>query len=128
MEPLFVDWYASLVGGLVGTIAMTAFWYAARAAGWLKLDFGQLLGTFFYPPGRRALAAGLSWHMLTGLAFGAIYGWVLVSAGIAPNWLSGLALGVIHALVAVALLYPLARVHPALPDRRVSAASAYATG
>ena len=60
MEPAFVDWYASLVGGLVGTIAMVTAWYAMRAAGWMKLDPGQLFGSYLLPPGRRALAVGLT--------------------------------------------------------------------
>ena len=42
---------------------------------------------------------------------------MLVAAGITPTWLSGLALGVVHGLVALALLYPIARTHPHLDDR-----------
>lgn len=121
MQPIFVDWTAALVGGLVGTLAMTVFWYACRAAGWMKLDWGQLLGTFFLPAGQRAMAVGLTWHFLTGLVFGLVYAWILVASGITPSWGPGFVLGVLHAAVALAMLYPLTRVHPALPDRRMSA-------
>lgn len=121
MESVYFYFGAALLGGLVGTLAMTAFWYAARAAGWMSLDWGELLGTFFYPPGRRALAVGLVWHFATGLLFGVVYAFVLSSAGIAPTIGSGLALGVIHALVALGMLYFLPRVHPALPDDRATA-------
>jgi hypothetical protein len=121
MQPLFVNWSAAVLGGLVGTLAMTAFWYACRAAGWMKLDWGQLLGTFFLPPGRLALAVGLTWHFLTGLVFGAVYAWILVASGVAPTWGPAMALGVLHAAVALAMLYPLTRMHPALPERRMTA-------
>lgn len=121
MQPIFVDWSAALVGGLVGTLAMTAFWYACRAAGWMKLDWGQLLGTFFFPPGHRALAVGLTWHFLTGLVFGLVYAWVLVASGITPDWASGFVLGVLHAAVALAMLYPFTRMHPDLQHRPMTA-------
>ncbi|MFN3431600.1 MAG: hypothetical protein ACK46X_16805 [Candidatus Sericytochromatia bacterium] len=112
MDSWLVDLNAAVLGGLVGTIAMTAFWYAARAPGWMRLDWAELLGTFFYPPGRRAVAVGLVWHLLTGLLLGVVYAFVLLQAGIAPDAGSGLALGVIHAAVAVSMLRPIARVHP----------------
>lgn len=119
MEPVIVDWGAAWVGGLVGTIAMTVFWYAMRTGGWMKLDLGQVLGTYFYPPGRRALAAGLSWHFMMGLLFGPVYALILASSGTSVNWLSGLVLGLLHAGVSVALLFPLVGMHPILAERSV---------
>ena len=111
------SWGTALLAGLVGTLAMTVFWYAARAAGWMKLDWGQLLGTYFMPPGKRALALGLVWHFLTGLLFGVVYTYLFTQARITPGVWSGLALGAIHGLVALAMLYYMPRTHPILPDR-----------
>lgn len=115
------NWGSALLAGLVGTIAMTVFWYAARAAGWMKLDWGQLLGTFFLPPGHRALAVGLVWHFLTGLLFGVIYAYLITEAGVVPGIWNSIALGAIHGLVALAMLYFMPRVHPILPHRRATA-------
>lgn len=120
MEPQIVDWGAAWVGGLVGTTAMTVFWYAMRAAGWMQLDIGLLLGTFFYPAGKRALAAGLSWHVMMGLLFGPIYALILGASGMPITWFSGLVLGLIHAGVSIALLYPLVGMHPVVAERRVA--------
>jgi hypothetical protein len=120
MVSLHFFFAAAVLGGLVGTLAMTVFWYAARSAGWMTLDWGQLLGTFFYPPGKRALATGLTWHFATGLIFGLVYAFALSFVGIAPGVMSGLMLGVIHAFVALGMLFFLPRVHPALPDDRAT--------
>lgn len=117
MDAMALNWNAALLGGLVGTMAMTAFWYAARAVGWMRLDWAELLGTFFYPPGRRAVAVGLAWHLMTGLLLGVVYAFVLLQAGIAPDAGAGLVLGVIHAAVAVSMLHPIARVHPLMGAR-----------
>lgn len=105
---------AALLGGLVGTLAMTVFWYAARAMGWMSLDWGELLGTYFYPPGRRAMAVGLIWHFMTGLLFGVVYAFALATVGIPVTVLTGLVLGIIHSFVALGMLYFLPRIHPAL--------------
>lgn len=116
MFALYFAWGPALLGGLAGALAMTAFWYFCRRVGWMSLDWGQFLGTFFYPPGERALAVGLVWHFLMGLFFGVIYADVLASAGVLPGPLWGLGLGVVHACVALLLLAPAARLNPTLRE------------
>lgn len=121
MEFVTLSWGAALLSGLVGTLAMTVFWYAARAAGWMKLDWGQLLGSFFLPPGQRALAVGLVWHFLSGLVYGLVYAYILASTDQPLTLGTGLALGLIHAVVALGLIWFLPRVHPILPDENAPA-------
>ncbi|HEY9722062.1 MAG TPA: hypothetical protein V6D47_08610 [Oscillatoriaceae cyanobacterium] len=116
MFALYFAWGPALLGGLVGALAMTGFWYFCRRVGWMTLDWGQFLGTFFSPPGERALAIGLVWHFVMGLFFGVVYADILASLGTLPGPLPSLGLGVLHAVAALLLLAPATRLNPMLRE------------
>lgn len=109
---------AVILAGLVGTLAMGTLMYAAKAFGVSRLDLGMLLGTFFLPFGRGALALGLALHFINGIIIAAIYAWILEATGWVniPNLWSSLVIGmgiaVVHWLIVGLLMGVIGFIHP----------------
>lgn len=102
----------ALVSGFVGTFAMTVVMAFARSRRWVHLDFGELLGELFLPPGKEALGLGLWLHFLLGGVFALIYARVFQAMNFVASWhlveIAGL-FAVFHWVIAMGL-FPLARI------------------
>jgi hypothetical protein len=108
--------YATLLGGIAGAAAMSAFTAGARRAG-SHLDFEALLAT-----ADGGHLTPLRWW--TGLAVQLLNGGVLAHAypaafrhvGSQPGWYQGAALGLAHGALSVPLLTAARATHPAVPS------------
>ena len=103
----------AVMGGLVGTVAMTSGLRAAQETGLTRMDIPLLLGTAFSVNRNRAAVAGYAAHLVNGVLFSLVYAAVFAATGRA-GWLFGLALGAVHAAFAgsVFLNVLLPAVHP----------------
>ena len=105
--------WATLAGGLVGTIVLTTSLRMAQEMGLTRMDIPLLLGTVFTANRSRANAIGYAVHFVNGLLFAVAY-WLIFRAVDQAGWLFGLALGGVHGLFAgsalVGVLLP--AVHP----------------
>jgi hypothetical protein len=105
--------WATLAGGVVGTIVLTSGLRVAQAAGWTRMDIPLLLGTIFSDNRSRASVIGYVIHFVNGLLFALGYYGVFKAVGHA-GWIFGAVLGVVHAALSggalVTVLLP--AVHP----------------
>jgi hypothetical protein len=108
-----VTLWATLAGGLVGTIVLTSSLRMAQELGITRMDIPLLLGTVFTASRSRANVIGYAVHFTNGLMFALVY-WLIFRAVGHAGWLFGMALGAVHALFAggalVGVLLP--AVHP----------------
>jgi hypothetical protein len=88
--------WATLAGGVVGTIVLTTGLRIGQAAGWTRMDIPLLLGTIFSENRSRASVLGYVIHFVNGLLFALGYYAVFKAVGHA-GWIFGAALGVVHA-------------------------------
>ncbi|HET8607164.1 MAG TPA: hypothetical protein VFL66_09060 [Gaiellaceae bacterium] len=112
MSGIHVVW-ASLAGGLVGTIALTSGLRIAQEVGLTRMDIPLLLGTAFSPSRSRALVIGYGFHALNGLAFSLVYAGIFLAVGHTGPAL-GAGLGLAHGMVSGGALLNalLPAVHP----------------
>ena len=105
--------WGALVGGLIGTLVLTAGLRISQEMGWTRMDLPLLLGTAFASDRPRAEVIGFAVHFVNGLLFALVYWIVFITVGSA-GWLLGAVLGLAHALFAggplVTILLP--SVHP----------------
>jgi hypothetical protein len=108
-----VTFWATLAGGLVGTIVLTSSLRMAQELGITRMDIPLLLGTAFTANRSRASVIGYAIHFVNGLIFAVVY-WLIFRAVGHAGWLFGMGLGAAHALVAggplVGVLLP--AIHP----------------
>jgi hypothetical protein len=107
-----VTLWATLAGGLVGTVVLTSSLRMAQELGVTRMDIPLLLGTVFTANRSRANVIGYAVHFANGLLFAVVY-WLIFRAVGHAGWVFGLALGGVHALVGgtlVSVLLP--AVHP----------------
>lgn len=105
--------FATLVGGLVGTVVLTTAMRLATELRLTRIDLPFLLGTALTADRLRARALGYGLHFIAGMVFASLYFAVFTSIDEA-GWLLGALLGALHALFAgtalVNILLPL--IHP----------------
>src|ERR671930_368812 len=105
--------WATLAGGLVGTIVLTSSLRLAQELGLTRMDIPLLLGTAFTAHRSRANVIGYFLHFVNGFLFALAYYGVFRAVGHA-GWLFGLGLGLVHGLFAggalINILLPV--VHP----------------
>lgn len=113
---------AALVGGFVGTVAMTALLMMAPRMGMPEMDVPGLLGSMFGAPGNRMM--GLAMHVMMGLIFGVIYG-ALFSAIAANIILLGVLIGIVHWLVVGMAMGMVPMMHAGIRSGAVEAPGVY---
>jgi hypothetical protein len=103
----------ALVGGTLGTLAMSIAIRAATELGWTRMDLPFLLGTALTPHRIRAKAIGYAMHFVIGVAFGFLYQFAFSAIGRA-GWPLGAAIGLLHGLFVGTVLVNIALpiVHP----------------
>jgi hypothetical protein len=105
--------WATLAGGVVGTVVLTTSLRLAQELGLTRMDIPLLLGTVFTAHRSRANVVGYFLHFVNGLLFALAYYAVFRTVGHA-GWLFGLALGLVHGVFAggalVNVLLP--AIHP----------------
>jgi hypothetical protein len=108
-----VTFWATLAGGLVGTVVLTTSLRVAQEVGITRMDIPLLLGTVFTANRSRANVIGYALHFLNGLLFAVVY-WLVFRAVGHAGWLFGMGLGAAHGLFAggglVGVLLP--AIHP----------------
>jgi len=104
---------SAVIGGLLGTVVLTAIVRAASELGWTRIDLALLLGTTLSDNRRKARALGYTMHFLVGPLYALGYAAVFASVGYS-SWILGAVIGALHAVftgtVLVNVLLPL--VHP----------------
>lgn len=107
----------ALVGGVLGTLAMSTAIRAASELGLTRMDIPFLLGTALTAHRTRARAIGYALHFGIGVLFALFYHVAFIAIG-RPSWLLGAAIGLLHGLfvgtVLVNVALPL--VHPRMGD------------
>ena len=105
--------WATVAGGVVGTVVLTTGLRLAQELGLTRMDIPLLLGTVFTAHRSRANVIGYFLHFVNGVLFALAYYAIFRAVGHA-GWLFGLALGLVHGLFAggalVNVLLP--AVHP----------------
>lgn len=109
----------AIVGGVLGTVALTTIIRAASELGWTRVDLPLLLGTIVTLNRRKARAIGYGFHFILGPIFAIAYGAVFTAVGWSSWWLGAL-VGALHAVfigtVLVNVLLPVVHPHMATAD------------
>jgi hypothetical protein len=92
-----VSIWATLAGGLVGTVVLTSGLRLAQELGLTRMDIPLLLGTVFTANRSHANVIGYAVHFVNGLAFAFLY-WLVFRAVGEAGWFVGLGLGAVHGL------------------------------
>ncbi|MBI2918198.1 MAG: hypothetical protein HYY01_09400 [Chloroflexi bacterium] len=107
------DLTQAVLGGLVGTIAMTIVMYMGSWMMGLKMDMPMTLGTMFLRKGTAAWSVGLMMHLVMGAIFFIIYAALLGALGITSAVVAWTGIfGVIHGLMAGAAFGMMPALHP----------------
>lgn len=103
----------AVLGGLVGTIAMTLIMMMGTRMMGIEMDMPMTLGTMFFPRGTAAWALGLMAHLMMGIVFFIIYAALISAFGIHSAVAGWTALfGAIHALIAGMAFGMMPMLHP----------------
>jgi hypothetical protein len=104
---------SAIVGGLLGTVVLSAIGRVATEFHLTRMDLALLLGTTVTENRRKARAVGYAMHFVAGPLYALAYAAVFASVGYS-SWQLGALLGAVHAAfvgtVLVNVLLPL--VHP----------------
>jgi hypothetical protein len=93
-----------LLGGFIGTLAMTAMMYLVAPMMGVRMDIAAMLGSLV----GGGWAAGMAMHFINGtVVFPLVYGYLLVSRLPGPPTLRGVVWGVVLWLVAETLVMPM---------------------
>lgn len=105
--------WASMIGGLAGTLALTSLLRAASELRLTRVDLPFLLGTALTVDRERAKVVGYFLHLAVGLLFSLAYYLGFVGLGRA-GWLLGAVFGLIHGVFTITGLVNvlLPAVHP----------------
>lgn len=117
--------WAGMLGGLLGTIAMTALMRISIAMGATNMPPMPLIqGAMFTDDPSRAKKIGMFTHMLLmgTIVFGTVYAAIFAALGTA-GWLSGLVIGGVHGVIAGLFMKMMGRTHP-----RMEAAAEFIAG
>ncbi|MBI4297693.1 MAG: hypothetical protein HY676_04100 [Chloroflexi bacterium] len=118
----------AVLGGLVGTIAMTLVMTMGTRLMGIDMDMPMTLGTMFLSKGTAAWVLGLMAHLMMGIVFFIIYAALIRAFGIHSAVAGWTALfGAIHALIAgmafgmMPVLHPRMATEPPVGTDRVPA-------
>ncbi len=103
----------AVLGGVIGTLAMTMAMYMGGMVMGLKMDMPMTLGTMVLPKGSGAWILGMMMHLMMGAVFFTIYAALFHAFGIRSGvivW-SG-AFGVVHAVMAGVVFGMMPAIHP----------------
>ncbi|MBO9541265.1 hypothetical protein J7643_11810 [bacterium] len=103
-----------VLAGLLGTLAMSTWFYFAHAFGVARHNPGSYLGTLIFGVTRAAFATGLVFHFLIGILAAWIYAALMSLWGIQGGVGWGLLFGAVHWLIVMSLLGVVAPLHPAV--------------
>ena len=93
-----------VLGGLVGTMAMTAMMYMVAPMMGVRMDIAAMLGSML----GGSWAAGMAMHFINGtVLFPLVYGYLLVSRLPGPPLLRGALWGVVLWLIAQMMVMPM---------------------
>ena len=93
-----------VLGGLVGTMAMTAMMYMVAPMMGVRMDIAAMLGSML----GGSWAAGMAMHVINGtVLFPLVYGYLLVSRLPGPPLLRGALWGVVLWLIAQTMVMPM---------------------
>ena len=93
-----------VLGGLVGTMAMTAMMYMVAPMMGVRMDLAAMLGSML----GGSWAAGMAMHVINGtVLFPLVYGYLLVSRLPGPPLLRGALWGVVLWLIAQTMVMPM---------------------
>ncbi len=104
----------ALLGGLVGTVAMSAVMMAGRGMGMTRMDMPLMIGGMVTADETKARRLGLAIHilMMGTVVFGIAYG-LLFAAFDSDTALTGLLIGAIHGLLFGLMVLPMmGSIHP----------------
>ena len=106
------------IGGVCGTLVMTAFLLVPRWMGLGKIDVMPAVGSLILRRQQNVFLTGLLVHLGMGMAFAFIYAAFLGLSRLPFNAMTGAMLGTVHGvivmlLVAIAIMehHPVARYH-----------------
>lgn len=93
-----------MLGGFIGTLAMTAMMYLVAPMMGVRMDIAAMLGSML----GGSWAAGMAMHFINGtVLFPLVYGYLLVSRLPGPPLLRGALWGVILWLIAQTMVMPM---------------------
>lgn len=108
-----VDIVRALIGGLLGTVALTVLIYMAPLMGFPPMDLATMLGTMFISNPSAAFLPGLVMHFMIGLILALGYAFVFARLLPGQPWVRGALYGVIPWLLAMVVVMPMmGLVHP----------------
>ena len=102
----------TFASGAAGTAVLSALVAPALRRGWLRLDFGRVLGTALAPDGPDTRTVGWALYALTGMALPLGYRVLFELSGRGPSARLGAVIGVAHGAAALAGLASARRLHP----------------
>jgi len=94
---------APLIGGIVGTVAMTIVLFIPR---WLKLgnvDIVRAVGALFTGKPEGAEGIGFTLHFASGILFAYIYYFFLSLSELPINWVTFMLAGALHGVIVMLL-------------------------
>ena len=95
---------APLIGGLLGTLAMTLFLLLPRWLNRGKVDVIRAVGALFTGKTENAYGLGLVIHFVSGVFFAYAYYFLIQLAGFPLTWIMFLLAGAIHGVIAMLLV------------------------
>jgi hypothetical protein len=109
---------APLIGGIVGTVAMSAFLLLPRWLGIGKIDVIPAVGALITGKAENAFSVGYIVHFVSGIVFAYIYTGLLLLMKMPLEWWAFAMAGCIHGIVVMLLVcitvmehHPIARYH-----------------
>ncbi len=103
----------AVLGGVIGTLAMTMVMYMGSMMMGLKMDMPMTLGTMVLPKGTGAWVLGMMLHLMMGTVFFIIYAALFQAFGIRSGVVGWSAVfGVVHAVMAGAVFGMMPAMHP----------------
>ena len=107
-----------MLGGSLGTVALTTVLAASQGLRLTRINLPYLLGAIFTPDRERAKLIGFLVHLVNGLIFSLVYVAIFHSLGRATWWI-GAAIGLAHALfVLMVVVSLLPSVHPRMASEQ----------
>lgn len=110
-----ISWAGAIVWGIVGAAGFSLVVEASKAMGYTRIDFADLLGSMFAPPGSTASrVTGSTVHFVNGalLAIAWAYGVALIESP--ANWFTAMVWGAVLWALGLLLLTSLGPAHPAI--------------
>ena len=95
---------STLIGGLLGTAAMTVFLLLPRWMNWGHVDVIRAAGALVTRGHGNAFQVGFVVHLISGIAFAYIYLGIFSLMNLPLNVLTGLLAGAIHGVIVMLLV------------------------